>query len=66
MDELRSDIPITLSINHLLLGANEETICDACSRGEHWDCCMATWCMCEDDGDGDPDYDLGPWEDPCP
>jgi len=24
--------------------------CDACERGEHWDCGMQTWCECECDG----------------
>jgi len=26
-------------------------LCDACKRGQHWDCGMQTWCECECDPD---------------
>lgn len=37
-------------------------VCEACERGEHWNCCMAHWCECDDAGDGDDLYGI-PYED---
>ena len=38
-------------------------MCNACEEGRHWECCMATWCECECDGDaslGIPDFPIEP------
>ena len=53
--EREASLPITLRLNHQALGMDENTICEACKRGDHWDCNLATWCQCDDDCDGDPD-----------
>lgn len=56
--EKENALPITIRLNHQALGMNENTICEACRRGDHWDCNMATWCQCDDDCDGQSDcYD---------
>lgn len=41
--------------------------CSACEEGNHYACCMATWCECECDGEaglGIPEID--PYESECP
>lgn len=30
-------------------------MCEACTRGDHANCGMQSWCDCEDERDGDPD-----------
>lgn len=30
-------------------------MCEACTRGDHANCGMQSWCECENDGDGDLD-----------
>lgn len=54
-EDYEASLPIELSLNHKLLGADENTICEACKNDEHWNCCLATWCMCDDPTDGDQD-----------
>lgn len=61
VEDERPTLPITIALNHAMLGADEHTVCEACARDEHWDCCLATWCTCDDPADGDKDaglYDL--------
>jgi len=41
-------LPITVAL--LKTQMQPPTMCDACRRGEHWDCGMQTWCQCECDG----------------
>jgi len=44
-------------------------MCEACSRGDHANCGLQTWCECEDTRDGDPhaeaDYDPTLWCNGC-
>ncbi len=51
-----ASLPITIALNHKLLGMDETTMCEACKHGDHGNCNLATWCMCDDECDGDPDY----------
>lgn len=48
-------LPITLQLAHRALGMDENSMCEACRRGDHANCNLATWCTCDDDCDGDPD-----------
>lgn len=34
-------------------GAEEPMMCEACSRGDHANCGMQTWCACDNEMDGD-------------
>ncbi len=56
-------LPITIALNHAMLGMDENSICQACKEGRHQDCNLATWCMCDDDCDGDPDCFDAPFDD---
>jgi len=33
--------------------------CDACERGDHWDCNLASWCDCDDPDDGCEPWEVG-------
>lgn len=62
--EKKAGLPITLSINYEMLGMDENTIYEACRRGNHNDCHLATGCTCQDDCDGDKDcLDYSPIDD---
>lgn len=39
-------------------------MCEACTRGDHANCGMQTWCDCEDERDGDHEAipDLNEWD----
>ncbi len=54
-EEYLRGLPITIAANHRALGMDQHSMCEACKRGDHWNCNLATWCMCEDDCDGDID-----------
>lgn len=58
VEDERPTLPITIALNHAALGMGEHTVCEACARDEHWDCCLATWCTCDDPTDGDKEAGL--------